>query len=102
MDQQSRGLETENGTLPLGDDIRDMGSSPNGTHPNGAHPSSNGLQPIILPRRLPVLDWPAKLYDDASDEPDRADCSSDPRLKIVQRFTLPGARDRRVIRLALR
>jgi hypothetical protein len=52
---------------------------------------------------LPVLDWPAKLYDDATSELDSADCSSDAMLRIVrQRFRLPGAYDQRVIRLSFR
>jgi hypothetical protein len=113
MDQQSRGLDAENIISPLGDGIPETGRSTNGIHPAGIHPagirpagthsSSNRPQAIILPRRLPALDWPAKLYDDASDELDGADCSGDAMLRIVQqRFRLPGAYDQRVIRLAFR
>jgi hypothetical protein len=113
MDQQSRGLDAENVRSPLNDGNPETGRSTNGNHPAGIRPvgirptgtnsSSSRPQAMIPPRRLPVLDWPAKLYDDAASELDSADCSSDAMLRIVQqRFRLPGAYDQRVIRLAFR
>ncbi len=114
MDQQSRGLDAENVRSPLNDGNPGTGSEqpmeptpqesvPSGIRPTGTNSSSSRPQAMILPRRLPALDWPAKLYDDAPNELDGADCSGDAMLRIVQqRFRLPGAYEQRVIRLAFR
>ena len=111
MDQQSYGLDAENVRSLLGDGPRDPrngapgchsnGTSHNGTQPTGTRPSSTAPQPIILPRRLPALDWPTTLYDDTSHDLDAANCSGEAMLRIIQRVRLPGAWDPRVVRLHL-
>jgi len=53
----------------------------------------------MLPHRLPALDWPATLYDDASHDLDATDCSGETMLRIVRQVSLPSASDPRVVRL---
>jgi len=80
---------------------RSNGPSRNGTEPAGTRPSSTAPQPIILPRRVPALDWPATLYDDTSHDLDAADGSGEAMLRIVRQVRFPSAHDQRVVRLML-